>query len=303
MNYRGVIKIYIFLLAFWAVLVFGAGSASALESGKLGIFPTDFKEDDPKTRSWFVYTLKPNGEVSSSVTIQNKGKEKAQLRIYPVDATSNKDGAFTLFSQGTKNDVGGWITLNTDQVEVEAGSKITVPFTLTIPPLATPGDHVGGIAIESKEDLNLSTSGVKLVQRLGVRFYITVEGERVENLSIKNIKVTESGGQTYLSYSLANTGNMNLSPKGSLKIGSVFGSSVLEMGNLGEVLAGKEIEGKYKVEGAKVLPFIVTLDLSYGKAGSVSKSTFFDPTVPVLIFFPLLILVLAVLFFLFRKKK
>lgn len=303
MNYRRLGRIYIFLFTFLAVLVLGIRSASGAESGKLGIFPTDFKEDDPKTRSWFVYTLKPNGEVSSSVTIQNKGSESVKLKIYSVDATSNKDGAFTLFSQGTKNDVGGWITLNTDQVEVEAGSKITVPFTLTIPSLATPGDHVGGIAIESKEDLNLSTSGVKLVQRLGVRFYITVEGERLENLAIKNIKVIESGGQTYLSYSLANTGNINLSPKGSLKIGSVFGSSVLEMGNLGEVLAGKEIEGKYKIEGAKVLPFVVTLDLNYGKAGSVSKSAFFDPTVPVLIFGPLLILFLATIFFFLRKKK
>lgn len=303
MNVIKTSKVHVFFFAFLAVLVFGAGSASALESGKLGIFPTDFKEDEPQTRSWFVYTLNPNGEVSSSVTIQNKGKERAKLRIYSVDATSNKDGAFTLFSQGTKNDVGGWIILDTDKVEVPADSKITVPFILKIPLSATPGDHVGGIAVEGEEEADLLTSGVKLVQRLGVRFYITIEGERVEKLAIKNIKVTESGGQTYLSYSLANSGNTNLSPKGSLKIGSVFGSSVLEMGNLGEVLAGKEIEGKYIVEGAKVLPFVVTLDLSYGKAGSVSKSTFFDPTVPVLIFSPLLILVVVSIFFFFRKKK
>ncbi len=303
MNYRRLGRIYIFLFTFLAVLVLGIRSASGAESGKLGIFPTDFKEDEPKTRSWFVYSLKPNEEASSSVTIQNKGAESVKLKIYSVDASSNKDGAFTLFSQGVKNDVGGWLTLDSDQVEVPADSKITVPFTLKIPFSATPGDHVGGIAIEPKEELNLSTSGVKVIQRLGVRFYITVEGERLENLAIKNIKVIESGGQTYLSYSLANTGNINLSPKGSLKIGSVFGSSVLEMGNLGEVLAGKEIEGKYKVEGAKVLPFVVTLDLNYGKAGSVSKSAFFDPTVPVLIFGPIIILFIVILFFLFRKKK
>lgn len=303
MNVIKISKIHIFFFAFWAVFVFGAGSARALESGNLGIFPTNFKEDEPKTRSWFIYSLKPNDEASSSVTIQNKGRESVKLRIYPVDATSTKDGAFTLFSQGTRNDVGGWITFDTDQLELPADSKITVPFILKIPLSATPGDHVGGIAIEPEGNLGLSTSGVKLVQRLGVRFYVTIEGEKVEKLAIKNIKVIESGGQTYLSYSLTNSGNTNLSPKGKLKIGSLFGSSVLEMGNLGEVLAGSEIEGKFEVEGAKILPFVVTLDLSYGKVGAASKSTFFDPTVPVLIFSPLLILVVASIFFLFRKKK
>src|SRR3989338_7972659 len=90
-----------FILAL-LVYLFVSHPALAIESGKVSIYPTNFSESDPKTRSWFIYKLQPGQAQKGEVTVANKGSQPQVLEIYSVDATANKDGAFTLAEKGTK---------------------------------------------------------------------------------------------------------------------------------------------------------------------------------------------------------
>lgn len=194
------------------------------------------------------------------------------MEIYAVDASSNRDGAFTLSEKNTRQDVGGWLSLPDKFVSIPGNSKISLPFIIEVPSLASPGDHVGGIAVEENNDSGLLTSGVKLIKRTGVRIYITVNGQKSEGLEIKDLHFAQAPGGTYLYYTAINTGNTNLSLIGAVEFKSVLGATDYNPMPLGEVLAGKSVTAKILANPSNLLSYSGGINISYGKNGHISKS-------------------------------
>ncbi|MDP2860481.1 MAG: DUF916 domain-containing protein [bacterium] len=292
-------KTLFFLFAF-TLLVFQNG-AFAAETAKLSVFPASFEKEDPRTRSWFIWTVKPGETRGDEVVVQNKNNEPVELEIYSVDATANKDGAFTLFPKGEKNSAGGWISLSKSSLLVPPQAKVSVPFTVKIPLTAGPGDHVAGIAVETKSGEEPSSSGVRLVQRIGVRFYLTVEGEKTENLEISDLRVVSDAGESYLSYVLANKGNTNLALSGLIRLRSILGSATVNLESLGEILAGKELSGKIKLADVNPLSFLASFNLKYGEDKELARSVFFVSPIAAAVL--VLIPVGAVLFIVLKRKR
>lgn len=293
------IKVLKIVLVLFLIKTSVYGAVLAAETNRLSIYPTNFKEDDPKTRSWFILEFSPGQTQLSEVTVENKSGEAVSLEIYAVDATSNKDGAFTLFPKGTKEDAGGWINLDRDNLELAAHSKMTVPFSISVPRLATPGDHVAGIAIEPKSKAVPPSSGVSVVQRLGVRVYLTVKGERIKRLEISDLKVVGALGGGQLAYSLSNLGNTNLPVSGNLVVRSVFGQETLiRIADLTEILAGKTVSGKVSLAAVKPFSFSAKLVVDYGGMGaekSVVLAVIPAALLAVLVFAVVIVLLLTVL--------
>ncbi len=250
----------------------------AAETPKLSILPAHFTEEDPRSRSWLIYNVEALQNLSDEVVVWNKGTSGLTLEIYAVDASANADGAFTLFPKGTRQDAGGWINLSQSRVTVNANQKVTLPFTIAIPALASPGDHVAGIAVEPLERAELTTSGVKVVQRVGLRAYFKVKGEKIESLEIKDLKVINKMGENYLVWTASNTGNTNLNLTGKVELRSILGPYWLEAENLGEVLAGKTVTKEVKLALLKPLSYLIGLNVAYAPNKSTSRYTVLKST-------------------------
>jgi uncharacterized membrane protein len=180
-------------------------------------------------RTNYSYTVDPGGSVSDAVTISNRGDEALDLRVYAADGSTSDDGQLSLRVAGDPSHaIGAWIVPQQGTVTVAAGETITVPFTLSVPENATPGDYAGGVVTSlSAPD---AQNGVTVDRRLGIRVNLRVGGELTPSLAVENMSVAWNGGlnpfaggDASLTYTLHNTGNATIAAQPTARVGGVFG--------------------------------------------------------------------------------
>ncbi len=248
-----------------------SGIARAASFGGLGIFPANPDPKVPLSNSWFIYNLVPGEEKKDAVVIQNTSEESLSAKIYPVDATTTKDGAFALLNESDpKKDVGAWIDLPVTKINLSPGESREVPFTINIPGSAKVGSHLGGIVLE-----NLKTKegkGVDVVTRVGVRIYQTVPGNLVRLLDLTDLSWKLTGDKVNLMFNLENRGNVHLDVIGKVEfINQLTGKKVAEEeADLRTITPEKPTEVPYVWEKTPLLgSYVARVTIDYGNEAEV----------------------------------
>lgn len=229
----------------------------------------------PDTRSDFSYNATPGGVLRDHVAVSNIATEPVTLRVYAGDAFNTPEGGFDLLADREPVDVGKWAVPDTDQVTVEPRSTVVVPFTLTIPLDATPGDHSGGIvASYTTESQDADGQRIAVEQRVGARVHLRVSGDLRPELRIEELTADYRGplaglGTTKVSYLVRNTGNVRLGGKQSVRVETPWGSAVdgPALADLPELLPGNTFRVATEVPG--LLP-----------AGWLTAGVHVDPIAP-----------------------
>jgi len=244
----------VLVLAAVAFLGFGPSTvAFAAESQDLGVRPSVVLEG--QSRPVFVLFISPGATVRDSVSLINKTDREMTVDLYPADAVNTNDGSFALRkSDDEMSGVGAWVSLPTSQVTLPAGTETRVPFELTVPADATPGDHAGGIVALDTAQRALGGEGdVDFAVRSGVaaRIYTRVNGPLTPQLTVSEVTIDKSGGVPALlglstgatvTYTITNTGNVRLSPTAAVGVDPMLGSnSVLEPEPLPELVPGSSV--------------------------------------------------------------
>ncbi len=217
----------------------------------------------PDNRTSLGYLLAPGSTVEDQIAVVNVGTSPVTLAVYAKDAINSDSGAFDLLTASQKStDVGTWIHLTKHSVTVPPGSRRIVPFTLSIPATATPGDHVGGIVASlTATSKDASGNQVAIERRVGSRVYLRVTGALAPSLDVTGLKATYHGtlnpagkGWTTVTYTVHNNGNVRLAARQTLTVGpKVVGPNVtVEPGGVVEILPGNSIVITQQVPG--VLP-------------------------------------------------
>jgi hypothetical protein len=206
-------------------------AASATDAGGFAVQPSG--PDGPGGRDYFIYTLQVGEVYGDTVAISNTGSEAATFAIYATDARTTEDGSFSLLREEEQPaDVGAWVELGATQYTVEAGTRVDIPFKITVPADVPPGDHVGAIVAQKIDDPNNPNDGIGLDVRVrvGARLYVRVEGPVNPSLAIDDFAVSYAapgnpfaGRDANITYTLTNTGDIRLSPVATVTIGGVFG--------------------------------------------------------------------------------
>ncbi|MGW2020472.1 WxL protein peptidoglycan domain-containing protein [Streptomyces sp. NPDC001927] len=240
-------KLYVFLLAAALTLlgVAVAPAAQAAENGEWAVYPA---ASELGSRPYFYLSADPGTTVRDQVTVANKTGAPLTFRLYGADAyNTERDGGFAVrTSQEKQTGAGAWIKPERTRVTVPPRSKVTVPYTLTVPEDAEPGDHPGAVValderIEagwgSPQDEVLGGGSVAVgVQRaVGARVYLRVNGPTVPALAVEDVTLDQDrplvpGAGTssaVISYTLHNRGNVTLNPKVALRAEGVFGRTLL----------------------------------------------------------------------------
>lgn len=177
-------------------------------------------------RSDFSYQLQPGHQILDQFVVKNTSKDAESFLVYGEDAT-NVAGtggyAFQRRAQMHNTTVGVWVTVGTTRLTVPTGKEAVVTFRLSIPANATPGDHVGGVAVEELKAPAQQNApvGVNVVLRDVVPMYVHVVGPSYPGLTIENLTVSHqspafpfvSASKVSLSVVLVNTGNDILNPQ------------------------------------------------------------------------------------------
>ncbi|WP_168210139.1 WxL protein peptidoglycan domain-containing protein [Oerskovia sp. KBS0722] len=284
--------------------------------------------DGPDGRVSFRLTVDPGGLASDHVTVTNFSDHPATFDVYASDGVVTADGQFDLLPAGTTPaDGGAWITLGegdaagpTQRVEVAAESSVTVPFTVSVPADATPGDHPAGVvaALARPEG---DASAVTFDTRVGARVHLRVAGELAPALALTDVRATYepswnpfAPGAVRVDYTVANEGNVRLGADTQVAGSGLFGWNARDVVAPAqrEVLPGQEASGSVVLDGVwplgKVSGDLTTTPLVVGDdvievALAPATGTYTAWTLPWVQLGSLLVLVGAVLAVLRARRR
>ncbi|BCJ50399.1 hypothetical protein Asp14428_18740 [Actinoplanes sp. NBRC 14428] len=185
----------------------------------------------PNGRPALDYKLDPGATITDHVAVTNHSKHPLTLSLYPNDAFTTATGGFDLRA-GTAEPAGAgrWINLAEDRLTLRPSTRVVVPFTVTVPANATPGDHAAGIVASLATDAtNTAGNRVTVDHRVGARVYLRVTGPLRPALSITDVDISTASSWNPLrlprvtaSFTVANTGNVRLSSRPSADIEGPF---------------------------------------------------------------------------------
>lgn len=223
--------------------------------------------DGPGGRDYFVYTLKPGASFGDVVAISNLSDTTQTYVVYPTDAFNTlNDAGFALLREDEEPEgVGTWIRLAADQYTLEPGERVDVPFEISVPADAAPGDHAGAIVaqpIDSGPADPDPSLGLDVRLRIAARVYVRVEGPITANLTIDSLSMQYDSpispfgsSEAKIQYTITNTGNIRLTSIANLKVSGLFGIGETSLPErvIPELLPGSSIQIAETVQGLRPL--------------------------------------------------
>src|SRR5262249_14913449 len=157
--------------------------------------------------------------------------------LYAADAFNTREGGFaSRRPTDPKREMGAWISLLVDNVTIPPQRAVDVPFTISPPLDATPGDHAGSIvALNTAPSVSQKGSlSVRSIQAVGTRVYGRVAGPLAPRFDVTEMQVNSHAGvggllggsvDADITYRVVNTGNVRLSPTAKLTVSPMIGGA------------------------------------------------------------------------------
>jgi hypothetical protein len=215
-----------------------SGSPNSQRRATFGIGPISLGKNDP--RSYFSYEMGVGGIYIDKAAVLNYGTVPLNLSIFAADLGNGDNGAIAVGLQGQpQRDAGTWVALPAKNLVVQVPARtrvgpgeVLVPFRITVPRNATPGDHGAAIvAVLSTIGKNPKGQNVRLDQRVASRIYLRVKGPLHPALAIEDLTVRYhqslnplKGGSATVSYVVHNIGNIRLAAKQAVAVTGMFGT-------------------------------------------------------------------------------
>lgn len=225
--------------------------------------------EGPDGRGGFDYIVEPDDVYVDHVAIRNLGETPLTVSLYAQDAVQTPDNDFEVLTPDENaNRIGAWLQLDAAEVTVPARGNAVVPFTITVPADAEPGDHAGGIVAVS---ILTEGEGSTVQYRVGTRMHLRVAGPVDAAIDVDTI---DSRYETRWSpfatapldvtATLVNTGNVRISPETQLRVSGIFGwwSADATLDGAGEILPEGAQSAASRIEGVPPIgPLWVTVDV------------------------------------------
>ncbi|WP_131740610.1 WxL protein peptidoglycan domain-containing protein [Actinomadura roseirufa] len=278
------------------------GLAAALSASTVLLWPVSARADAPapsggfswsvrpagtegqSRRDFFVYSLTPGQRMRDKLVVTNLSDRPLTFRVYPTDAFNTADGSFALLAADKQAaDIGTWIAIGGAPARtVRPGGSATVPFTLTVPPGATPGDHSGGVvAAVTEQTTGAQGQRVNIDRRVAARVYARVDGALTSGLRVESLEVTPADrtlgkGDVKVTYRIRNTGNVRVAASARVGVTGPFGAGLGRPATrrVAELLPGNGYTLTDTVRGVfPAGPLTATLRLTPVEDGSPARPT------------------------------
>ncbi|MCX5207912.1 DUF916 domain-containing protein [Kitasatospora sp. NBC_00240] len=236
------------------------GQARAADNGEWSVRPAD---SAITPRAAFELSARPGATFTDRAVVTNTTDQPLTFRLYVADAyNTERDGGLAVRGrEEAQTDVGAWGKPEHDVVTTPAHSSLTVGFTLTVPQDAAPGDHVGALVAVDDRVRPGSGSYLGIQRGVGARIYLRVDGPQRPGLAVEDVRFAAhnpptgwvGGGDSTVSYTLRNTGNVKLDPRVSLKVDGLFvgGPAARQLTDVPpELLPGQQVKVTESWSGA-----------------------------------------------------
>ncbi|MFU8849512.1 WxL protein peptidoglycan domain-containing protein [Micromonospora sp. SL1-18] len=240
----------------------GRSSTVAGTAVTWGVSPSSPK--GPNGRAMFTYKLDPGARLTDYVAVTNHSARPITLSVYASDAVTTPQGGFDLLPAVRRPvDVGSWVNLTARTLTIPSTSRVDVPFTVTVPANATPGDHVGGIVASlAATTTDAQGNRVAVDHRVGTRIYLRVTGELRPALALEDVRIRHhgslnpfGGGDVTATATVRNTGNVRLGTQPMMDVAGPLGlgAGTASGTALPEILPGGAVRTTVRLSGAPPL--------------------------------------------------
>jgi len=174
-----------------------------------------------------------------TIKVDNLSSDQAlTIRLYVNDwEYSNQDGSKNFFPAGTlEHSCADWIKFYPAEIFLQPLSSKEINYVVAVPPGST-GGHYAVLFFEADAGNQLDEQKgvmVKVFNRLAALFYIDVEGATKKEAKLSDLNLKKIGDDLELSAVLTNTGDTEISAKGTFDIINSDGL-VSTRGNLADI--------------------------------------------------------------------
>jgi hypothetical protein len=155
MTPRHTIRISLAALACSAAALCATFPVDAATQGSGAVLSVAPAYPDPSVsvgKSYFVHEVAPGATWTADVTVANTNAEPLAAWVDAVDGiTSIRTGAVYAARSTAPAGAGAWVIPNVSSVSVAAHTQTQISFTVRVPPGASIGDHLAGIAFQTKQ--------------------------------------------------------------------------------------------------------------------------------------------------------
>jgi hypothetical protein len=214
------------------------GTVRADDAPQFGIRPAT-PGADPASSGYFILKAQPGTTLHDAVVVANPGTVPVKMLLYPVDAsTSQAGGAAYMSNSDPRKDVGAWITLEQNEVDVAPQKQVTVGFTIAVPKETRGGQRLGGIAAQYEPGATSAAAatgrpqsggfGITTVTRALTAVLLTIgDTPLVPSLKITGAQVAQVEGLPTLTLGIQNDGTALVKPKGAVTVTDATGATVM----------------------------------------------------------------------------
>lgn len=117
----------------------------------------------------------------------------------------------------------GWFQAPQREIALDPGETIPLDIKITIPPDAEPGGYYAAAFAKTRAPENAGVVGSS--NEIGVLFFISVAGDVKRAAEVHNLQANTTqwtGLPVAIAFSVKNTGNIHLQPKGIITITNIF---------------------------------------------------------------------------------
>ena len=234
-----------------------ASAAEAPDAPDVRWAVTPADESGSDDRFSIQHALDAGESVTEFISVQNLGGEEATFSLSAADGFTTRSGRFDMLASDKESvDAGTWVEI-TDEVTIAGGDSAVVPFTITVPEQAEPGDHPAGVAasvITTQSSGDGTSLGVE--SRVGVKVITRVKGELAPALEVTNVDATYHGtwnplspGEVTATFELTNAGNTRLTAAGIASAGTGETAFPADGDPIGDLLPGDTREVTVAIDG------------------------------------------------------
>ncbi len=280
-------------------------------------------------------TANPGDVLSNTIRITNESDNAVTLQVSAQDFTvGGVEGSVSVLDDiKDPNAFAKWFRFPTTQVQLAPKQSALVPFTIQVPRQAEPGGHFASVLFNPVVSANATSTGARVIQRVGSLILMRVSGDVKEQGSIKSFEpktfkgswqtVTASDGKTKIYLASAedlrseqkrrffskgpiafdvlfkNSGNVHFKPAGTVTIYNIFGKKVDQLAlNPRNVFPGGErritvIWPKTDLWGGYYRAQVAAVYGSQNKIVTAEAKFFAFPLIPLLIGLAALILIVV----------
>jgi hypothetical protein len=127
---------------------------------------------EPLTFSYVVERLAPGSRVTRQIEVSNTTDATADVAVFPA-AASIVEGKFSFAPGRTGDPLSSWTTVAQSVVHLAPGATVVDAVTIKLPTGASSGERYAVVWAQVSAP-SPTQSGVRLVNRVGVRMYVSV---------------------------------------------------------------------------------------------------------------------------------